>query len=483
MCLSSALIGTMSSCQRVARPFIQSVHQHSLLLPTSTFLARSFSNTSARQDGEVPPVSSTASTTVTPPTTPATSVEIQNAVAESISQIPMQERPANLDRNTTTSLWAERKLMRMGTPPIGSRRRRAALRSSQNIPFEQLPYQCFQEARKILQEDRQEKLQALAKELVKLKRLEETPAEEFPKGQRIKDMRIAGLKKYIEELKILIDINDPIVKRRFEDGIGDMNKPIYRYLAEKKWRGMPYRLLMQRIDTLYIVPDVLAKFEPVTDVQLFFRRKKVEPGEILNSRVSEVPPRLKVQVFNAGERLVSVAVIDLDVPNAETDSFDRRCHYLAANIPIAPDQSSLPLGKVNKETQLAVPWLPAFSQMGAPYHRLAVFILEQNNGALDIEQLRELYQGRDGFSLKSFRDKFSLNPVGFNMFRTVWDDATAGVMERAGVPGADIQFKHKRVYSLKGPRKARGWEAKRSKPKYKSLWKYSRRIYGLKRRR
>lgn len=361
----------------------------------------------------------------------------------------------------------------------------------------------------MLQEDRQEKLEALAKELAKIKRLEETPADQVPGGQRKKDIRLKSMKKYVEELKILIDINDPLVKRRFEDGLGecrytlsslyiyklsqviqltgtsgDMNKPIYRHLAEKKWRGMPYRLIMQRIETLNIVPDALPKFEPVADVQLYFRRKKVEPGEILDSRVSEVAPRLKVQVFNAGERLVSVAVVDLDVPNAETDSFERRCHFLAANIPIAPNQPSLPLGKVNKETQLAVPWLPAFSQMGAPYHRLAVFVLEQKDGAtIDVAKLRELYSGRDGFSLKSFQDKFPLQTVGLNLFRTIWDEGTAGVMERAGVPGADIQFKHKRVYSLKGPKKARGWEAKRSKPKYKSLWKYSKRIHGLNRRR
>lgn len=263
-----------------------------------------------------------------------------------------------------------------------------------------------------------------------------------------------------------------------------MDKPIYRHLAEKKWRGLPYRVIAQRIEQLHIVPDVLPKFEPVADVQLYFRRKKVEPGEILDSRVSEVSPRLKVQVFDAGERLVSVAVVDLDVPNAETDSFDRRCHYLAANVPISPNQPSLPLGKVNKETQLAVPWLPAFSQMGAPYHRLAVFVLEQKDGAtLDVAKLRELYSGRDGFSLKSFQDKFSAKAVGLGLFRTVWDEGTADVMERAGVPGADIQFKHKRVYSLKGPRKARGWEAKRSKPKYKSLWKYSKNIHGMNKRR
>ncbi|KAI1111960.1 phosphatidylethanolamine-binding protein [Nemania sp. NC0429] len=470
----------MSSCQRVTRPLIQSIQQQCLISQTSTCLARrSFSTTRARHDEVVvPPISTSTSTSITspppgPPIPPPTTSEL--------AWMRMQERL--VDPNTTTAHWAERKLMRAGTPPVGSRRRRAAVRSSPNVPFDQLPYQCFQEARKILQEDREEKLAALVKELAKIKRLEETPADQIIGGQRKKDLRLASLRKYVEELKILVDINDPAVKRRFEDGLGDMDKPIYRHLAEKKWRGLPWRVINQRIEQLHIVPDALPKFEPAVDVQLYFRRKKVEPGEILDSRVTEVSPRLKVQVFNAGERLVSVAVVDLDVPNAETDSFERRCHYLAANVPISPNQPSLPLGKVNKETQLAVPWLPAFSQMGAPYHRLVVFVLEQKDGAtLDVAKLRELYSGRDGFSVKSFQDKFSAKTVGVNIFRTVWDEGTAGVMERAGVPGADIQFKHKRVYSLKEPRKARGWEAKRSKPKYKSLWKYSKRIHGLKRR-
>ena len=74
-----------------------------------------------------------------------------------------------------------------------------------------------------------------------------------------------------------------------------MNKPIYRHLAEKKWRGYPFRQITQRISQLNIVPDVLPKFEPTMDVQLHFRRAKIEPGSIVDSRVSELAPRLRVQ--------------------------------------------------------------------------------------------------------------------------------------------------------------------------------------------
>ncbi|KAI2463425.1 PEBP-like protein [Annulohypoxylon bovei var. microspora] len=472
----------MSSCQRVTRPLVQSLRQERLFLQTTSHFSRSFSRSAPLQDEGAPPPPPPISSTTSIDQLEAAGKANAQAKEEEAAKLRMQDRL--MDRDTTTAHWAERKLVRMGTPPIGSRRRRAALRTSENVPFEQLPYQCFQEARRILQEDRQEKIRAIAKEQAKIKKLEETPADQVSGGERKKNLRLASLRKYLEQLKILADINDPIVKRKFEDGLGDFDKPIYRYYAERKWRGLPYRIIMQRIEQLHIVPDVLPKFEPVTDVQLFFRRIKVAPGDILDSRITEVPPRLRVQVFNPGERLVSVVVMDSDVPNAETDSFERRCHYLAANVPISPNEQSLPLGNVNKETQLAVTWLPAFSQKGAPYHRLSVFVLEQKPGeTIDINKLRELYSARDGFSLKSYRDKFGLTPVGFNIFRTVWDEGTAGVMERAGVPGADIEFKFKRVYSMKEDKKPRGWEAKRQKPKYRGLWKYTKRIRGISNRR
>ena len=265
-----------------------------------------------------------------------------------------------------------------------------------------------------------------------------------------------------------------------------MSKPIYRYLAEEKWRSMDYKIITQRIEQFHIVPDLLPKFEPTMDVKMSFRGIKVAPGTLLDSRVTEVAPTLQIQAFDRGERLISVVVMDADVPDAESDRYTRRCHFLAANIPWDPTKKQLSLRQLGREVEgapasneLAVPWLPPFSQKGLPYHRLTVFVLEQKPGqTLDIARLKALYggEGRGRFGLKSFRDKFDLNPVGFNMFRSVWDDNTAGVMERAGIPGADIEFKPQRLASLKPPRAARGWEAKRQKPKFKSLWKYTKRI-------
>ncbi|KAK4104711.1 PEBP-like protein [Parathielavia hyrcaniae] len=383
----------------------------------------------------------------------------------------------------------EDQLSQFLSPQLGTLRRRAALATTGSVPFEQLPYQCFQEARKILAQDREEKVAKIIAETAKIRRLEATDASSYRGGEAYKQKRLQSLRQHVEQLKILADINDPMVKRRFEDGKGDMSKPIYRYLAHRKWCSMERKIILQRIAQFHIVPDLLPKFEPTMAVQMFFRTIKASPGATLDSRITETAPTLRMQVFDKGERLISIVVMDADVPDPESNAFSKRLHFMATNITWSPIKDALPLSRLGTDAAspdmgaLPVPWLPAFAQKGSPYHRLAVFILEQeNNLPLDTAKLQELYdgQGREGFSLKSFRDKFGLLPVGFNMFRTEWDENTADVMARHGIPGADVEFRRPRVMSLKPPRKARGWEAKRQTLKYRHLWKYTKRIKGIK---
>ncbi|PFH59883.1 hypothetical protein XA68_11741 [Ophiocordyceps unilateralis] len=414
-----------------------------------------------------------------PPPPPPLTEMAPPPVPSSASPPPPPPTGADLDPDTVSSRY-ESQLIKTGTMPIGSRRRRAARASPGNdIPFEQLPYQAFQEALKVLAADRVDKLARLRVELAKIARLERREPESVDGGQRTKDRRLAGMRREVERLTIMADVNDPLVKKRFEDGLGDMNKPIYRFLARNKWLAYDHKIITQRIEQFHIVPDLLPKFEPTADVKLFFRSLKVAPGTVVASSVSEKPPRLRVQLFDKGERLFTVVAVDADVPDIKADGFVKRCHFLAANIPLSPCYGSLPFAMVD-EKQLAVPWLAPVSQKGAPYHRIAIILLEQRSGeSVDVAKLRELYAARDGFSVKSFRDKFLLKPVGFTMFRSLWDEDTADVMARHGLPGADVELRHVHIPSRKTPRKARGWEAKRQGPKYRHLWKYTRRIRGL----
>ena len=89
-----------------------------------------------------------------------------------------------------------------------------------NLPFEQLPYQAFQEARKVLAEDRAEKLDKIRYEMKKIALIERSDPDEKKGRQAKKEIQLSSLQRHVEELKILADINDPIVKKRFEDGLG-----------------------------------------------------------------------------------------------------------------------------------------------------------------------------------------------------------------------------------------------------------------------
>jgi large subunit ribosomal protein L35 len=252
-----------------------------------------------------------------------------------------------------------------------------------------------------------------------------------------------------------------------------MSKPIYRYLAQKKWAKYQKLLIEQRIDQFNIVPDLLPHFQPTADVSLAFGRRSVAPGEYVDSRVSELPAKLKVQVFDKGERLVTIAVVDTDVPVPEEDWYTSRAHYLACNIPLSPTQTSIPLSFAKPESQLVHSWLPPFAQKGTPYHRYSIFVLEQPAGVtLDPATLiAHAKNKRDGFHLHGFVDRYGLKPIGLGLFRAKWDEGTFGVMTRHNIEGRDVEYKRKKIEALKPKQKARGWIAKHSSTKYRALWR------------
>lgn len=456
----------------MVRPIARCLRQGNPAQPASPSVsavtARFFSNSTSRRDVEPTSTSST--------TPAAADAQAAHDLVANATKAPNSVREQWMDPNTTTLVWAERRLLKQGSEPIGSRRRRAAVRQSPNIPFEQLPYHAFQEARKVLGEDRAQKLEAISETADEIRKLEARPADVYRAGEYHKQKRLDSLRRHLEYLKIQADINDPAVRRKYEDGHGDMSKPIYRHFAEEKWRSMAYKILAQRVQQFHIVPDVLSRFDPKMDLQLSFHGYRVDPGEIVDSLVSEAPPNLRVQVFDGKERLVSVVVMDSDVPDPEKDAFGRRLHFMAANVRLTCLTKNISLKRVAEaDGQLAVPWLPPFSQEGAPYHRLSVWVLEQDR-RLDVDKLKEAYSNRSRFSMQSLRSRFHVQPFGFNMFRAIWDENTAKVMERNGIPGAEVIYRRKRVYSLQSPKKARGWEAKRQGPKYRQLWKYTKRI-------
>lgn len=401
---------------------------------------------------------------------------------------PPAEAPRQLDPFSVSTARSERKLMaQRRLVPIGSRRRRAAMTSSANIPFPELPYQCFQEARTFLREDREEKLDQIRVQRERMERLQAASSTVPPQDEWRREKRVYDMRRRLEDLKILADINDPVVKRKFEDGqgtelcscgrcghdtdldwrvAGDMTKPIYRHLADLKWRSYKRKILVQRITQMNVVPDVLPAVDPIYANTISFgpRSKKIQHGDFVLSTLSEQAPTLHIQPFDKGKRLVTIAVVNPDVPDVEKDAFGARCHFLACNIEISPTDTLVKLGDLNTSTQVIQPWLPAFAQKGTPYQRMSIFILQQPasddtttvSQTLDVPAIKEAgkYTERQSFLLRSFVDKYALKPVGVDLFRTLWDEGTADVMQRAGIVGWNVEFKRMKVEPLPYKRKS-----------------------------
>jgi large subunit ribosomal protein L35 len=153
-------------------------------------------------------------------TAPTLREELQQTPSESAASPPPSTSRPILDPNVVSTVSEEARLLKhQKMMPIGSRRRRAAMNSTANIPFEQLPYQCFQEARKILAEDREEKIKQIETQRARIARLAEQD-QTISGGEANKQRRLDSMRRELERLKIMADINDPMVKKRFEDGDG-----------------------------------------------------------------------------------------------------------------------------------------------------------------------------------------------------------------------------------------------------------------------
>ncbi|KAJ5678097.1 uncharacterized protein N7477_003730 [Penicillium maclennaniae] len=405
----------MAHCERASKPLLQCLRNtYTRGLPAIQLSARGFHSTAAV--GEAQPDSQ-----------------------------PFYKSP---DPELVSSPRLERRLMRQGTTPVGSRRRRAALQGSANLPFEQLPYQCFQEARQILLADRAEKLEEIEKMRQRIARVEALSPEEAG-GENSKKSRVHAMQQHLEQLKIHADINDPLVKRKFEDGQGDMSKPIYRFLADRKWREYRRKILVQRITQMKVVPDVLPHCEPTVDTKLYFNYRQVQPGDFVEAKNSISAPKLDVQLFERGEKLVTIAVVDSDVPNVETDSFDYKTHYLAVNVPISAVNTKVDLSKLSEESQVVLPWLPPVAQKGSPYHRLSLFIMEQKDSQpLDFAAVKAKETDRDNTLLRTLQARYHLKAIGAHLFRTQWDDTTLEVMKQIGFNEADVELRRKKVEPL-----------------------------------
>ncbi|KAF9785946.1 phosphatidylethanolamine-binding protein [Thelephora terrestris] len=252
---------------------------------------------------------------------------------------------------------------------------------------------------------------------------------------------VKGLKEKLAVLEVQSEVNRPEVRWYFRNGLADVSKPVYRHLAEKKWRNDgDLDLLMERVHQMNVVPDVLPSLHPSFDLRLTFpespsqrvkprpcvnpRHKQVEPGVFLVSEQTRNQPTLYASVFHAETRLYTLLMVDPDVPDPERQSFTTYLHWLQPNIPLSCTTRSIEIPEAHTS------YIPPHPQRGTRYHRYVLLLLPQQAPAEPLSVPVLCDADRLHFNVREFAAQYGLDGStggGAHLWRQVWDEGVSQV--------------------------------------------------------
>ncbi|RVD80698.1 uncharacterized protein DFL_008592 [Arthrobotrys flagrans] len=335
--------------------------------------------------------------------------------------------------------------------------------------IETMPFKCYQEALKVLREDREEKLVKIAeqqKAIAGLKKLY---------GLTDSSPRIVRMQGYIDELKLNMDKNNPRIKYSYDNKLKiDPYRKIYQHWDEQKWRELKRMILMQRIEQMNVVPDIIPSIDPIIDVSLRFRRKNVPHGAKVLAKNATRYPSVQVKQFDSKKRLVTVLVVDPDKPNLEKNGFDYYLQWMVTNCEISIENPMvIGVSTTHNGRDEVAPYEVPYVHKGEDYHRYCLFILEQNGrmeiggkpdkpikskseakggetpapaeakegeAAVPAGKSKESRIQRLGFNLRSFIAKNDLKVIGADLWRVEFDNTMIDVMKQLGRTDWDMKY-------------------------------------------
>ncbi|EPX73985.1 ribosomal protein subunit L35 [Schizosaccharomyces octosporus yFS286] len=224
----------------------------------------------------------------------------------------------------------------------------------------------------------------------------------------------------VNVLRILSELNLPSVRSKFYDGEYDYTRPAFLHLLKQKWENHDKLLLLQRLEQMKVIKDLgLGSFKPTVDVRLRFSKEEaneVVPGTILPTEQTCSEPLLQVLPFNTEEHSYTIATLDLDVPNYQTNEFETSCLWLASNVPIkASDRSFI------RPSNCLIPYSPPILHRGEDKHRIVTLVLQQEDPSIELD-LSEIQKGN--INIRDLCARYSLIPVGSHLFRSQFDEGT-----------------------------------------------------------
>lgn len=220
----------------------------------------------------------------------------------------------------------------------------------------------------------------------------------------------------------------------------DRSQPVYRNYLLKNWKKYNRMLIMQRLETLSIIPDTLPTLDPKVEIKLKFPNNNVdtwiEPGSILSSNVTSKPPSLEIIEFKESiDNLYTILIVNPDTPDIENDSFKTTLHYGLKNVKLSNNDSIIDIKKLDSNPDYTlINYLPPVPEKNLGNQRFAVWVFSQNNEL----NLSNNEINRDNFNIRDFVSKNNLNPIGAHVWRSCWDLNTENVRKLYGLPAGRI---------------------------------------------
>lgn len=215
----------------------------------------------------------------------------------------------------------------------------------------------------------------------------------------------------------------------------DYTQPVYRHLGRKHWESYSQMLLMQRLESLQVIPDTMPTLVPKAEVNIRFPystgvNKWVEPGEFLSSNVTSLPPAVKIQEYDLvdpSKQLYSVLIVNPDEPDVENDTFKTTLAFGLVNIKIDYNDNVVDPRRYTDENVLAE-YVPPVPEKNVPAQRYSVWVFRQT------EPIAKGDVVRDNFNIRDFASKNNMEAIGAHVWRSEWDLNVSKVREMYNMP-------------------------------------------------
>lgn len=213
----------------------------------------------------------------------------------------------------------------------------------------------------------------------------------------------------------------------FRSVLQSSTRVIYRTLAAQQTPRLHLRLASGlcsgKMEKEGVVPDVIPVAPREKATVSYPSGVSVNEGNELKPR--QVKDQPKVEWNADSSALYTLCMTDPDAPSRKDPKFREWHHWLVGNIP----------GNDVSKGEVLSAYVGSGPPEGTGLHRY-VFLIYKQSGKLTFDEKRlpnNSGDGRGGFSIKKFADKYKLgDPIAGNFYQAQWDDYVPELYKQLG---------------------------------------------------